>query len=80
MAKKNVYHLPILVEKDEKGFYVVECPVFEGCYTEGKSLDEALENIKQVLDLVLEEENRRLLKTYKAEEFSLHTVLVKLRV
>lgn len=51
MAK---YHLPILVEKDEKGFYVVECPVFEGCYTQGKTLDEALENIKEVIDLVLE--------------------------
>lgn len=79
MARKETYHLPILVEKDEKGFYVVECPVFEGCYTQGKTLDKALANIKEVIDLVLEEkENQKLLKSYKSEEFSLHTVPVKL--
>ena len=79
MAKKVVFHLPILVEKDEAGFYVVECPVFDGCYTQGKTLDEALANIKEVLDLALEEkENQKLLRSYKAEEFSLHTVPVKI--
>jgi predicted RNase H-like HicB family nuclease len=79
VGRKAVYHLPILVEKDEKGFYVVECPVFEGCYTQGKTLDEALANIKEVIDLVLEEKkNQVLLKSYKSEEFSLHTVPVEL--
>ncbi len=34
--------MPIIVEKDEDGFYVVECPLLKGCYTQGKSLDEAL--------------------------------------
>jgi len=29
---KNNYQLPILIENDEDGFYVVECPVFSGCY------------------------------------------------
>lgn len=78
MAK---YHLPILVEKDEKGFFVVECPVFEGCYTQGKTLDEALENIREVINLVLEEEkNQKLLKSYKSEEFSFHTIPVELHV
>lgn len=47
--------LPLVVEKDEAGFYVVECPVFEGCYSQGKTLDEALKNIREVISLVLEE-------------------------
>lgn len=80
MSKKE-FHLPILVEKDEKGFYVVECPVFEGCYTQGKTLDKALENIREVIDLVLEEKkNQKILKSYKSEEFSLHTIPVELHV
>ena len=44
--------LPIFVEKDEDGFYVVECPLFKGCYSQGKTLDEALKNIKEVIALV----------------------------
>jgi len=79
MKKRFVYHLPVLVEKDEEGFYVVECPVFQGCYTQGKTIDEALENIKEVIDLVLEEEeNQKLLKSYKSEDFGLHTLPIKL--
>lgn len=79
MRKRLTYNLPILVEKDEEGFYVVECPLFQGCYTQGKTLDEALENIKEVIDLVLEErENQRLLRSYKPEGFGLHTLPVTL--
>jgi len=42
--KKNYHQLPILIEKDEDGFYLAECPLFSGCYTQGKSIDEALRN------------------------------------
>ncbi|MBI4434810.1 type II toxin-antitoxin system HicB family antitoxin [Candidatus Uhrbacteria bacterium] len=48
MEKKQ---LPILVERDEDGFYVVECPALEGCYTQGETLDEALRNIQEVVAL-----------------------------
>ena len=43
--------LPILVEKDEDGVYVVECPLFDGCYSQGKTIDEAIKNIREVLSL-----------------------------
>lgn len=46
---------PVIVEKDEDGFYVVQCPMFIGCYTQGKTLDEALKNIREVIELCLEE-------------------------
>ena len=69
--------LPLFVEKDEDGFYVVECPLFEGCYTQGNTLDEALRNIREVIDLVLEErENRETLRAYHPRELSLHTIAV----
>lgn len=67
--------LPLFVEKDEDGFYVVECPLLEGCYSQGKSLDEALKNIREVIALILEEkQNRNLLKSYHPKELSLHTI------
>ncbi len=74
MTKKD-YQFPILMEKDEDGFYVVECPTLSGCYTQGKTIDEALENIKEVIDLCLEEEeNKNFLKCYHPQEFSFHTL------
>lgn len=69
--------LPVVVEKDEAGLYVVECPVFEGCYSQGKTLDEALRNIREVIALVLEEKkNRAVLQAYRPRELSLHTITV----
>jgi len=68
---------PVFVEKDEDSFYVVECPVFKGCYSQGKSLDEALKNIREVIELCLEEkENLEILKWYHPIEMSLHTISV----
>ena len=72
---KKDCQFPILMEKDEDGFYVVECPVLSGCYTQGKTIDEALENIKEVIDLCLKEkENKNLLRYYHPQEFSFHTL------
>jgi len=66
---------PIIVEKDESGFYVVECPLFRGCYSQGRTLDKALKNIKEVIELCLEEkENQEIIKSYKPVELSLHTI------
>ena len=80
MKKALLTHLkkpqvPVFVEKDEDGFYIVECPLFSGCFTQGKTLDEALLNIKEVIDLCLEEEeNQELLAMYHPQEFSLHAL------
>lgn len=77
-AKIRNRQFPIFVEKDEDGFYVVECPLFRGCYSQGKTLDEALNNIREVIELCLEEkENREILKFYKPEELSLHTITLR---
>ncbi|MDP2691224.1 MAG: type II toxin-antitoxin system HicB family antitoxin [bacterium] len=66
---------PVLVEIDEDGFFIVECPVFEGCFSQGKTLDEALSNIREVIEICAEEkENREILTTYKPQKFSLHSV------
>ena len=78
---KIIYHserqIPLLVEKGEDGFYVVECPILKGCYAQGKTIDEALRNIREVIDLILEEkENRMILKNYRPAELSLHTITV----
>lgn len=75
LSKFRNLSLPLFVEKDEDGFYVVECPLFEGCYSQGKTLDEALKNIREVIQLILEEkESRDILRSYRPRELSLHSI------
>jgi len=67
--------IPVIVEKGEDGSYVVECPILEGCYSQGKSIDEALRNIREVVELLLEEkESRTILAAYRPADISLHTI------
>jgi predicted RNase H-like HicB family nuclease len=47
--------LPIIVEIDEDGYYIVTCPLFKGCHSYGETIDEAMENISEVIDMCLEE-------------------------
>ncbi len=53
MANREFY---VVIEKDEDGFFVGEVPQLRGCYTQGKTLDELMVNIKEVIELCLEEE------------------------
>lgn len=73
--KKHMHVMPIIIEKDENGYYVVECPLFTSCYTQGKTLDEAVKNIKEVISLCLEEKkNKDILKEYNPQEISFLTL------
>ena len=46
----------VLIEQDEDGVYVASVPELPGCYTQGKTLEEVRERIKEAVELVLEEE------------------------
>jgi predicted RNase H-like HicB family nuclease len=52
----QVKTFPIIVERWDDGYYTVECPIFEGCYTQGKTIDQALKNIREVIEICLEEQ------------------------
>jgi len=39
----------ILIGRDEDGVFVVECPSLPGCVSQGKTRDEALENITDAI-------------------------------
>lgn len=47
--------MPIVAEMDEDGYYIVSCPQFKGCHSYGETIDGAMENIKEVIDMCLEE-------------------------
>ena len=46
----------VIIREGEDGWYVVECPSLPGCISQGKTVEEALENIKEAIELYLEPE------------------------
>lgn len=44
----------ITIERDEEGYYVAECPAIPGCVSQGRTEEEALENIKDAITSCLE--------------------------
>ena len=44
----------VLVEQDEDGIFVAEVPSLPGCVSQGRTREEATENIKEAIELYLE--------------------------
>ena len=63
MENRNIKHFPVLIEQDEDNFYIVSCPSFKGCNSYGETIDEAMDNIKEAIELCLEEEQDTYKKT-----------------
>ena len=53
---KHKIHLPILIEQDEDKVYIVSCPTFKGCHSFGNTIDEAMKNIQEVIEMCLQEQ------------------------
>ena len=44
----------VVIERDEDGAYIASCPALQGCYSQGDTIEEALENIKDAIKLHIE--------------------------
>ncbi len=54
VTKREFY---VIIERDEDGYYVGEVPQLQACYSQGRTLDELMTNIKEVIELCLQEES-----------------------
>ena len=52
MKGKEFY---VVIEKDEDGLYVGEVPQLKACYSQGETIDELMLNIREVIEMCLEE-------------------------
>ena len=43
----------VALEVDEDGYIVAECPQLPGCFSQGRTRDEALENIREAIQASL---------------------------
>ena len=51
--KKKVQKFPVIIERED-GWYIAECPALPGCVSQGRTLKEALKNIREAIELSLE--------------------------
>jgi len=44
----------VIIYSGEDGYFVVECPSLPGCISQGKTREEAVENIREAIQLYIE--------------------------
>jgi len=49
-----VHRFTVVIERDEEGYFAF-CPELQGCYTQGKTYEEVLKNIKDAIRLHIED-------------------------
>jgi predicted RNase H-like HicB family nuclease len=45
---------PAVIDRDEDGMWIVEYPAIPGCVSQGRTREEAIENLKEAIALCLE--------------------------
>lgn len=59
----------VLIKPDiEDGGFNISCPALPGCHSQGDTLDEAMVNIREAIELCLEVLNERVKATNPAEQ------------
>ncbi len=48
--------IKIIVEKGEDGYFTANCPTLKSCWSQGKTKEEAINNIQEAIELYLEPE------------------------
>lgn len=53
-SRKQIYNYTVLLEKEQDGGYHAFCPILKGCHSQGDTVEEAIENITEAVELYLE--------------------------
>ncbi len=69
-------NIPVVIEKDEDGYYAF-CPTLQGCYTQGDTYEELMENLADVIRLHIEDRLEEGEKVEVPENISLTSIKVK---
>ena len=56
MESKKVWDFLVLIEQDEDGWFIAKVPDLQGCATQGKTVQQALERVKEAIQVCLEAE------------------------
>ena len=51
----RILDFKVILDPDPDGGYVVTCPSLQGCHSQGETTEEALANIREAIELCLED-------------------------
>ena len=74
MKTKRNRTFSIIVEKDESGFYVATNTALLGCYSQGKTVEEALKNVREATTLCLADKSNKNRRGNTEVEISVHLI------
>ena len=69
------YRFSVIIEKDNEGYYAF-CPELQGCYTQGTTYEEVLQNAKDAIRLHIEDRLESGEEILQAESISLTSLEV----
>ena len=52
----------VVIQQGEDGYFVACCPSLKSCWSQGKTREEAIENIREAIALYLETSPRQLIQ------------------
>ena len=52
--QKKIRNFTVIIEQDEDGIYVAKVPDISGCYTQGKTVQQAMERVKEAIQVCLD--------------------------
>ena len=67
------FRFSVVIEKDEEG-YTAFCPELQGCYTQGETYEEVLDNIRDAIHLQIDDRTKSGEKIPQARLIYLTTV------
>jgi predicted RNase H-like HicB family nuclease len=56
---KKTYLYPVQVEAHKEGGYHAKCPILQGAFADGETIEEAVENLRDVIKLILKYREER---------------------
>jgi len=59
--KQEMLDFTVLIEQDEDGIYVAKVPDIPGCHTQGKTVEQAMERIKEAMQVCLEADTEEII-------------------
>ncbi len=65
--------IKVIVEKGEDGYFEAHCPALKSCWSQGTTRVEALDNIREAIDLYLDPEPSELVndETHEVAELTI---------
>lgn len=58
--EKQKLDFNVFIEQDEDGIYVGKVPELDGCFTQGKTVEEVMDRIREAIEVCLEADDEEI--------------------